>query len=118
MTVVPGCVKHRANAIDPTRYVLPTCRHNDIATMLQAYNPDESFDKISRPRSSCHSSNNHPRLLHVSRTRGQPVDTAPSGVTRCFARSAKRVIGGVSHHSHRLVLSHLSSRNQRPQLPH
>src|SRR6476620_11714264 len=73
MTVVPGCVKQRANAIQPTSYVLRTCRHNDRAQILHAYNPDESFDRISRPRSSCHSSNNQPRLLHVSRTLGQPV---------------------------------------------
>src|SRR5205085_2283880 len=73
---------------------------------------------ISRPRSSCHSSNCHPRLLQVSRTFGQPVEIAASGLTRCLASSAKRLIGRVSDDRELLVLHGLSSLDESAEFAH
>src|SRR5690349_8984911 len=110
MTVVPGCVRHKANAMHPTRYVLPTWRGSDMTQRLEANMPEASFARISRPRSSCHSSKPQPRLLQVSRTLGQPVETAVDGATRCLASSAKRLIGRIGDEdrkSTRLNSSHV-----------
>src|SRR5690606_16855693 len=89
-----------------------------MTQMLEANSPAASFAMMSRPRSSCHSSKCQPRLLQVSRTFGQPGETAASGVTWCLARSAKRLIGCVGADRQCLVLGRLCRLDETTQLAH